>query len=100
VSWTAILLLGGLSYAFKAVGLVGLDRFVLPDWFTKVTALLPPAMLAALVVVGTFAEDTHLTLDARAAGLIAGAIAIAAKAPFLVVVIAAAATTAALRALA
>ncbi len=100
MSWTAILLLGGLSYAFKAIGLVGLDRFTLPDWFTKATALLPPALLAALVVVGTFAEDTHLVLDARAAGLLAGALAIAAKAPFLVVVLAAAGTTAALRAVA
>jgi branched-subunit amino acid transport protein len=99
VSWGAILLLAGLAYAFKAIGLVGLDRATLPDWFGQVTSLLPPALLAGLVMVQTFATDTHLVLDARAAGLAAGCLAVAAKAPFLVVVIAAAATTAALRAL-
>jgi branched-subunit amino acid transport protein len=98
VSWGAILLLAGLAYAFKAVGLVGLDRVELPDWFARITGLLPPALLAALVVVQTFATDTHLTLDARAAGLAAGCVAVAAKAPFLVVVVAAAGTAALLRA--
>jgi hypothetical protein len=39
-------------------------------------------------------------LDARAAGLAAGCVAVAARAPFLVVVIAAAGTTALLRAVA
>jgi branched-subunit amino acid transport protein len=100
VSWTAILLLAGLAYAFKAIGLVGLDGVALPDWFAKVTGLLPPALLAALVVVQTFATDTHLVLDARAAGLAAGCLAVAARAPFLVVVVAAAGTTALLRAVA
>ncbi len=98
MSWTAILALAGLTYAFKAVGLVGLDRVELPDWFARVTGLLPPALLAALVVVQTFATDEHLVVDARAAGLAAGCVAVARRAPFLVVVIAAAGTTALLRA--
>ena len=98
MSWTAIVVLGGLSYAFKAIGLVGLDRVELPDWFVRITALLPPALLAALVVVQTFAVDEHLTLDARAAGLAAGCIAVWRRAPFLVVVVVAAGTTALLRA--
>jgi branched-subunit amino acid transport protein len=100
VSWTTILVLAGLAYAFKAIGLVALDGAALPDGFARVTGLLPPALLSALVVVQTFATDTHLTVDARAAGLVAGCLAVWAKAPFLVVVIAAAGTTAALRALA
>jgi branched-subunit amino acid transport protein len=98
VSWTAILLLAGLAYAFKAIGLVALDGVELPDWFGKVTALLPPALLAALVVVQTFAEGTHLSADARIVGVAAGCVAVWRKAPFLVVVIVAAATTALLRA--
>jgi branched-subunit amino acid transport protein len=99
MSWGAILLLAGLAYAFKAIGLVGLDRAQLPDWFAQVTGLLPPALLAGLVMVQTFASDTHLVVDARAAGLAAGCLAVAAKAPFLVVVIAAATTTALIRAI-
>jgi branched-subunit amino acid transport protein len=100
VSWTAILLLGALAYAFKAGGLLVLDHVRLPDSVAAITTLLPPALLAGLVVVQTFADGTALVLDARAAGLVAGIIAVALRAPFLVVVLSAAGVTAALRALA
>ena len=100
MSWTAILLLAGLAYSFKAIGLVALDGVELPDWFAKITALLPPALLAALVVVQTFAVGTHWEVDARIVGVAAGCVAVWRKAPFLVVVIVAAGTTAAIRAVA
>ena len=100
VSWTAIILLGALSYGLKATGLLVLDHIRVPRTFTEVTALLPPALLAALVVVQTFADGTTLVLDARAAGLLAGIVAVALRAPFLVVVVSAAGVTAAVRALA
>jgi branched chain amino acid efflux pump len=64
----------------------------------RLNTLLPPALLAALVVVQTFADGTSLTLDARAAGVAAGGVAVALRAPFIVVVIVAAATAALLRA--
>ena len=99
MSWSAILLLGALAYAFKAGGLLVLDHVKLPDSVATVTALLPPALLAALVVVQTFAGGTTLVLDALAAGLVAGITAGAVRAPFLVVVPRAAGVTAALRAL-
>ena len=99
MSWTAILLLGALAYAFKAGGLLVLDHVKLPDSVATITALLPPALLAALVVVQTFADGTTLVLDARAAGLVAGITAVALRAPFLVVVLSAAGVTAAIRAL-
>lgn len=98
MSWTAILVLAGLAYAFKAIGLVGLDGVQLPDWFAKVTGLLPPALLAALVVAQTFAEGTHLEADARIVGVAAGCVAVWRRAPFLVVVVVAAGTTALIRA--
>jgi branched-subunit amino acid transport protein len=100
VSWTALLTLAALSYAFKAVGLVALGGVELPAWFAKVTALLPPALLSALVVAQTFAEGTHLESDARIIGVAAGCVAVWRKAPFLIVVIVAAGTTAAIRAVA
>lgn len=99
MSWPAILVLAAVAYGFKAGGLLGPDRVRLPPSFTSVTSLLPPALLAALVVVSTFADGTEVVLDARAAGLAAGILAVALRAPFLVVVISAAATTALLRAL-
>lgn len=100
MSWVAILLLGALSYGLKATGLLVLDHVRVPRTFSDVTALLPPALLAALVVVQTFADGSSLALDARAAGLAAGIVAVALRAPFIVVVIAAAAVTAGLRAVA
>jgi predicted branched-subunit amino acid permease len=55
--------------------------------------LLPVALLAALIATQTFSEG----VDARAAGLGAAVVALLLRAPFLVVVASAAATTALLR---
>lgn len=65
----------------------------------RLAALVPVALLAALTAQQTFAQGTTLTLDARAAGLAAAGIALLLRAPFLVVVGAAVAVTAGLRAL-
>ncbi len=99
MSWTAILVLSATSYALKASGLLVLDHVRLPERLTRATGLLPPALLAALVVVQTFADGTSLTLDARAAGVAAGCVAVALRAPFLVVVVTAATVTALIRAI-
>ena len=60
--------------------------------------LLPVALLAALVVVEAVADGRHIVLDGpRLAGFAAGAVAVWRRAPFLVVVIAAAVVAALLR---
>ena len=59
----------------------------------RVASLLPVALLASLIGTQTFSGG----VDARAAGLAAAVIALLARAPFLVVVTAAAGTTALLR---
>ena len=66
----------------------------------NVTALVAPALLAALVVYETFgAHGGGITIDARAAGLGAAlARASIAKAPMIVVMLVAAAVTAGVRA--
>jgi len=60
----------------------------------RVAALLPIALLAALIAIQTFSDGRHLVIDARAAGLGAAVVAVLLRAPFLVVVIAACATAA------
>ncbi|MGP3986698.1 AzlD domain-containing protein [Streptomyces sp. 3N207] len=65
----------------------------------RLAALLPVALLAALVAQQTFAEGTTLVLDARTAGLAAAGLALVLRAPFLVVVAAAVLVTAGVRAL-
>jgi branched-subunit amino acid transport protein len=99
-AWLTIAAIAAGTIAIKAVGPIALGGRELPLRLAGVVALLAPSLLAALVVVDTFAEDSALTVDARAAGLLAAAGALAARLPLLVVVLLAAAVTAGLRALA
>lgn len=99
MSWTAVLLIVAGSYFFKAAGAFGLGRFMKTPTTRALGALLPPALLAALIAVQTFTTGTSLVLDARAAGVAAGGVAVWLKAPFWVVVVLAASVTAALRAI-
>jgi hypothetical protein len=65
----------------------------------SVTALVAPAILAALVLYETLAaKGGGVTIDARAAGLAAAALALLARAPMIVVILVAAAVTGGLRA--
>jgi branched chain amino acid efflux pump len=98
VSWWVILVLAAGAYGFKVGGLVLLGGVELPARLVRCVALLPAALLAALVVVGTFGGDRMLVLDARAAGVGVAALAAWRRAPFPVVIVLAAAVTAALRA--
>ncbi|MDO5661224.1 MAG: AzlD domain-containing protein [Brachybacterium sp.] len=64
---------------------------------SRVLMLLPVALLAALVAVQTLGDGQQLHPDARLAGLAAAATLLWLRAPFLVVVVGAAATAAVLR---
>lgn len=84
-------------FALKLVG-YSLPRRVSEQPVVKHTAeLLPVALLTALIATQTFTTGHHLQLDARAAGLVAAAIAVRFKAPFLVVVAVACVVTALVR---
>lgn len=96
--WIAIALTTAGCYAWKLAGLL-VPAGVLERLVRRLAALVPVALLAALTAQQTFAQGTTLTLDARAAGLAAAGIALLLRAPFLVVVGAAVAVTAGLRAL-
>lgn len=98
MSWTALLLLSAGAYAFKAVGLLGGRAGLRAQRSLQAVGLLPPALLAALVVVQTFGGEAGLAVDERAAGLAAGGVAVWRRAPFVVVVLVSAAVTALLRA--
>ena len=97
--WTAVLA-GALGcYALKLAGWSVPARWLQGARLQKAAVLLPVALLAGLVVVQAFADGRALVLDARAAGLAVGAALVLLRAPFLLVVLAAAATAALLRAL-
>lgn len=95
--WAAILVTAAGCYLLKLAGLS------VPDWvldrplIRRVADLLPVAMLGALVAVQAFSTEQDLVADARIAGVGAGLFALLTRAPFLVVVLVAAATTALIR---
>ncbi len=98
MTWTAILALAAGTYALKAAGPVLLGGRTLPPVVGGVLALLPAALLAALIAVSTFDGGRELVLDARAVGIGVAVIAVWRRAPFLVVVLAAAIAAALARA--
>jgi branched-subunit amino acid transport protein len=99
MSWLVVLSLAAGAYAFKVLGFVVLGRRQLPDLLVSCVALLPAALLPAIIVVGTFGVDRALVLDARAGGVGVAAVAAWRRMPFPVVIVLAAAVTAAIRAI-
>ncbi len=99
-AWTVVALTGLGTIAIKALGPVLLGGRPLPARLSTLITLLAPALLAALVAINTLGGDRELVIDARLPGVLAAAVAIALKAPILVVVIVAAAVTATVRAVA
>lgn len=95
--WWAIAAAAVGGYALKASG------YFVPEWLldrprvTRVALLTPVALLAALTAVQVFGDGQHLTVDARAAGLAFAVGALLLRAPFLVVVVGAAAVAALVR---
>lgn len=98
MTWTFVFALAATAYGFKVLGLVLVGDRQLPPILDRCLALIPAALIAAIVVKDTFSIGQQLQLDARAAGVAAAAIAAWRKAPLIAVIIIGAAVTAALRA--
>jgi uncharacterized membrane protein len=92
----AMLLLGAATLTFKVVGPVAANGRSLSPGLTRLTELLPTALIAGLVITQTFDGGF---LEAKVVGVLAAAVAVALRAPFAVVVLVGAATAAGLRAL-
>ncbi len=96
--WITIVVVALANAVIKAAGPVLVGGRELPPRAVAVIALLAPALLAALVVTETFGEDGHLVLEERAIGVAVAAAALALRAPMLLAIALAAATTALIRA--
>jgi len=97
MTWTLIILLTLGAYAFKVTGLVFLGGRSLPPIFERCLALIPAAVVTALVMKDTFTNGQELVLDARALGIAVAGIAAWRKAPLIVVIVLGAAVTALVR---
>lgn len=98
--WAIVLVASALAFGLKYVGYVVPHHWLDGARTKRVTGLLPVALLSALVVVQAFTTPSgSVTLDARAAAVAVAALALLLRAPFLLVVVLAAATAAGLRTL-
>jgi len=95
--WIAVLVGSAGCYALKLAGLSVPRRLLLNARVERVSTLVPIALLATLVAVQTFTTGMRLAVDARVAGVAIALLAVLLRAPFLVVVAVAVASTALLR---
>jgi branched-subunit amino acid transport protein len=96
--WLVVVLVGGATIAIKATGPLLLGGRQLPKRLLGLVSLLAPALLAALVATLTLGAGRALVIDARAAGVVAGGVALWLRAPTIVVVAVAALVTVGARA--
>lgn len=95
--WIWLLLACAFAYAWKLVGYFVPARLLKNPRMSRVAGTLTIGLLASLTVVNAVASGQALAADARLGALAAAAIALAFRAPFLVVVLAGAAAAAVLR---
>lgn len=87
------------TFAMKAAGPLVLGDRRLPVRLQMFVDLLPAALLAALALVSTVGDGRSIVIDARLAGMLVAGIALWRRAPFVVVIVVAAAATAIVRAI-
>jgi branched-subunit amino acid transport protein len=84
----AVVLAGGVGcYLLKLAGLSVPASWVQGRWVTRMVEFVPAALLAALVAVQAATTGHRLVADGRLVGLAVAAVALALRAPFIVVLV-------------
>jgi branched-subunit amino acid transport protein len=94
--WIGIIATSVIAFLLKYLGHSVPERWLSHPRVLKINSMIPIALLSALVGVQTFTNEKTLLIDQRLAGMAVAVIALILRAPFAVVVISAAATSAAL----
>ncbi|MHB1210024.1 MAG: AzlD domain-containing protein [Acidimicrobiales bacterium] len=92
--WTVLIATSALSLAIKWFGYAVPERWLANARLQRINALVPISLLSALVVAQGLVVKTHVVFDHRIVGLLAAVAALFAKAPFPVVVVVAAVSSA------
>ena len=95
--WHVVLLASAAVLALKLSGYLVPREFVERPAPARIVNLLTVALLAALVAVQTVGAGSGIVVDARVPAVGVAAVLLALRAPFIVVIVAAAATAALLR---
>ena len=94
--WIGFIATRVVAFLLKYVGHSVPEKWLSRPRVLKINGLIPIALLSALVAVQTFTNGKSLVIDQRLAGLAVAVIALILRAPFAVVVLSAAATSAGL----
>jgi hypothetical protein len=95
IFWVATIGTSLLAFLLKYSGHSVPERWLSHPKIQRINALIPIALLSALVAVQSFSEKSELMIDQRLVGLSAAIIALLLKAPFPIVVLSAAISSAA-----
>ena len=85
--WTVVLVGAAGCYLLKYAGLAVPAAWVQHPAVVRVVDFVPAALLAALVAVQAGTSGRHLVVDGRLVGLAVAALALALRAPFIVVLL-------------
>ncbi|NCV74029.1 MAG: AzlD domain-containing protein [Actinobacteria bacterium] len=92
--WIAVIGSSITAFLNKYIGHSVPEKWLNQPIFIRINALVPIVLLSALVGVQTFTSKKELVIDQRAAGVFVALVALKFKAPFPLVVISAAITSA------
>jgi hypothetical protein len=92
--WVVVVGTSLVCFLTKVAGYVIPAKWLRHERVQRINALMPIVLLSALVAVQTLTEKTRLVLDHRLGGVAVAVIALLLRAPFPVVVLSAAATSA------
>lgn len=94
--WIGVLGTSAIAFALKYLGHSVPEKYLTNPRMLRINTLIPVVLLSALVGVQTIADKSKLVVDQRLAGVVVALIALLLKAPYFVVVISAAVTSAVL----
>ena len=100
MSWWLVTWLSAGAYLFKVVGVVMLGGRTLPQVVNRCLALIPAALLAALIMKDTLTSGQELVIDARVVGVAIATLATVRRLPLTAVLILGVGSTALVRAIA
>ena len=97
-TWVAVIAASAACFGAKLAGHRVPEHWLAQPRVARIAGLVTVALLAALVVVQTLTRGQEIALDARVVAVGVAAVALALRAPFVVVVVLAAVVAAVLRA--
>ncbi len=92
--WIGVIGTSAIAFLLKFIGHSVPEKYLTNPRMLRINTLIPIVLLSALVAVQTIADKSKLVIDQRLAGVTVALLALLMKAPYFVVVISAALTSA------